>query len=129
MDKVVHFEISVDDLPRAKAFYGGLFGWQIFEVPGTGYYIVRTVAIDDKQMPKESGAINGGMMKRITPNLPPVLVINVPSIDVYLKNIERTGGKVLVPKMQVNAMGHYARFADPEGNILALWEDIPSGPT
>ena len=28
MDGVVHFEIPVDDLERAKAFYGTVFDWE-----------------------------------------------------------------------------------------------------
>jgi len=27
MGRVVHFEIHVDDIERAKAFYGSVFGW------------------------------------------------------------------------------------------------------
>ena len=29
MDGVVHFEIPVDDLERAKAFYGTVFDWEL----------------------------------------------------------------------------------------------------
>ncbi len=29
MDKVVHFEIPVDDLDRAKKFYSSIFGWEL----------------------------------------------------------------------------------------------------
>jgi len=29
MDKVVHFEIPADDVARATAFYGSVFGWDM----------------------------------------------------------------------------------------------------
>jgi predicted enzyme related to lactoylglutathione lyase len=29
MDKGVHFEIPVDDVARAKGFYGSIFGWEL----------------------------------------------------------------------------------------------------
>ena len=64
MDKVVHFEVPADDLERAKKFYASTFGWQLQDMPDMGYVIARTVETDEKFMPKESGAINGGMAKR-----------------------------------------------------------------
>ena len=70
MDKVVHFEIPVDDEDRAKAFYGGVFDWAVQDNDmggGMNYVTVGTVATDEKMMPTEPGAINGGMMKRTDP--------------------------------------------------------------
>ena len=32
MNKVVHFEIPAEDLPRARSFYGSLFGWELPEM-------------------------------------------------------------------------------------------------
>ena len=63
MDKVVHFEIPADDMKRAQDFYKNLFGWKISEVPGVNYYFVITTEVDEKNMAKEPGAINGGMLK------------------------------------------------------------------
>jgi predicted enzyme related to lactoylglutathione lyase len=57
--KVVHFEIPADDVERAKGFYGSIFGWQLDDVPGLDYTIVRTVDVDERQLPTEPGAING----------------------------------------------------------------------
>ena len=87
MDKVVHFEIPADDLKRAQDFYNKMFGWQINQVPDVDmtYYMVNTTEVGDNHMPKEPGAINGGMMKRSTPDESPVIVVDVSSIDDYLK--------------------------------------------
>ena len=128
MDKVVHFEIPANDMERAQKFYKSIFGWEINKVPmpGMDYYIVKTVATDEKQMPMEPGAINGGMQKRMVPNESPVLVINVPSLDEYLKKVETAGGKIVMPKMQVGDMGLYARVSDTEGNVIGLWQDLKS---
>lgn len=59
MDKVVHFEIPVDNVEKAKKFYKDVFNWEVESYPGMDYTMCRTVAIDDKHMPKEVGAING----------------------------------------------------------------------
>ena len=124
MDKVVHFEIPADDMARAKKFYQDIFGWELMDIPGMEYTIVHTVAVDKDNMPLEAGAINGGITKRIPTEKNPVLVINIPSIDDYVKKVAKAGGKVIAPKQDVMGMGLYARVADTEGNVIGLWEDI-----
>jgi predicted enzyme related to lactoylglutathione lyase len=124
MDKVVHFEIPADNLDRAKKFYQSLFGWQITDIPEMNYTIVNTVPVDENNMPKEPGAINGGMLKRNHAGEQPVIVINVSSVDEYLKKVEKAGGKTVMPKVQVGEMGLYARVTDTEGNVIGLWEHL-----
>lgn len=127
MDKVVHFEIPVDDLTRAKKFYGSIFSWQLKDMSmpgGMNYTMVRTVPVDEKQMPKEPGAINGGMMQRSKHVSSPVIAINVSSVDQYVKKVTAAGGKVVMPKMEIGGMGFYAYVADTEGNVIGLWEDL-----
>ena len=88
MDKVVHFEIPVDDSARAKEFYGSIFDWDLDEADmggGVTYTTVGTVATDEKMLPKEPGAINGGLMKRTSDTPTPVITIQVDSIDDTLK--------------------------------------------
>ena len=123
MDKVVHFEISADDISRARKFYEGLFGWKMNEVR-MDYHLVSTVETDETGMPKQPGAINGGMMKRNAPGESPVVVIKVASIDEHLKKIPSAGGKVVLPKQPVGDFGLYARISDTEGNIIGLWQDV-----
>jgi predicted enzyme related to lactoylglutathione lyase len=122
MDKVIYFEIPADNVGRAQDFYKDIFGWKIVQVPGMDYYFVTTVEADQNMVPKEPGAINGGMLKRGTPSEQPVIVIQVPSIDEYLKKIPSRGGKVILPKMIVGIFGFYARVTDTEGNVIGLWE-------
>ena len=124
MDKIVHFEIPADDLPRAKKFYGTTFGWQLDDMEGMDYTIVRTVSVDDEQQPTEPGAINGGMMKRSPDTPAPVITVNVDSVDDALKKIEASGGSVVTPKQEIPGMGSFAYFKDTEGNTLGLWENV-----
>lgn len=127
MNKVVHFEIPADDLDRAKKFYNETFGWELQDIPGgQPYTIVHTVAVDENQMPKESGAINGGLLPRAQSEVvkSPSLTIDVPSIDDYVKKVEAAGGKVVKAKVPVMDMGFVAYFQDPEGNVMGLWETV-----
>lgn len=128
MNKVVHFEIPADNLGRAEKFYKEVFGWGINKVPpmpgGDEYLMVTTVETDEKQMPKEAGAINGGLMKRTPDMKGSVIVINVPNLEEHLKKIEQAGGKVVVPTQKVMDMGLYARVSDTEGNVIGIWQDL-----
>lgn len=124
MDKVVHFEIPFEDKKRAMGFYSKLFGWKLNDLPEMNYIMVNTVETDKKNMPKEKGAINGGMMqKRDEPGT--VIVLQVSSVDKYLKKAESMGAKIAMPKIKVGDMGYNARIIDTEGNLIGLWENIP----
>ena len=123
MDKVVHFEIPADNLARAKKFYNTVFGWKMNEIPEMEYVMVGTVESDENGMPKETGAINGGMLERQDPVKSPVITINVKNIDQAAEAIEKNGGKIVRPKMAVGDMGYAAYFKDTEGNVIGLWQN------
>ena len=125
MDKVVHFEIPVDDEGRAKEFYASAFDWQLDDNDmggGNIYTTATTVAIDEQMRPKEPGAINGGIMKRSSQTSTPVITIGVDSIDDALKKIEASGGSTITPRTPIPDMGAFAYFKDSEGNTMGLWE-------
>ncbi len=124
MDKVTHFEIPADNVDRAKDFYKNVFDWEIVPMPEMNYTIVRTVEVDDKQMPKEVAAINGGIAKRNENFKSPVIVMNVVDIDKSVEKIKKAGGQVLGEKMQVGDMGLYIYAKDPEGNVIGVWQNL-----
>ncbi len=126
MNKVVHFEIPTKKYSRAKKFYMDLFGWKISEWPGnkTKYGMAETTPTG-KSGPTKPGGINGALMEPTAAFEKMTMVtLEVDSIDKYLKRIKTAGGKVLMPKSPVGKMGFMARFADPEGNTVGLWENI-----
>ena len=127
MDKVVHFEIPADDVARAKEFYASIFDWDLTDNDMGGgiiYTSIRTVATDEKQMPKEPGVINGGMMKRSPDTPSPVITIQVGAIDEALKKIDAGGGTTVQPRTEIPNMGAFAYFKDSEGNTMGLWESF-----
>ncbi len=127
MDKVVHFEIPADDLQRAKKFYETVFGWKIekYPMPEGEYYGLHTVETDSKtQMPKEPGAINGGMMKRSAVVKTPLVAVDVKDIEKTLKKVVSEGGKILMPTTKVGDMGLYAYVKDTEGNLVGVWQNL-----
>ena len=127
MDKVVHFEIPVDDTARAREFYGSAFGWDLNEADmggGNIYTTVTTTAIDEStRLPTEPGAINGGLTQRTADTPTPVITIGVDSIDESLKKVEAGGGSIVQPRTEIPA-GAFAYFKDSEGNVVGLWENF-----
>ena len=122
MDKVVHFEIPAADIERAKKFYKSVFTWKMESIPGIEYIMIGTTPTDDKGMPQEIGAINGGMMKRQKPITSPIITIGVEDIEDSMKKIKKMGGEIVRGKMQVGEFGYAAYFKDLEGNIIGLWQ-------
>jgi predicted enzyme related to lactoylglutathione lyase len=123
MGKVVHFEIPADDLPRAKKFYSTVFDWKASDVPEMEYVMLGTTESDENGMPKQPGAINGGMMKRQDPLKHPVVTIDVENIDDSLAKVEKNGGQVVREKLAVGDMGFTAYIKDSEGNVIGLWQN------
>jgi uncharacterized protein len=127
MDKVVHFEIPVDDRARAKEFYASVFDWDVEDQDmggGSVYTTVGTVEVDEKMTPKEPGAINGGLMDRTKDTPAPVVTIGVDAIDDSLKKVEASGGTTITPRTPIPNMGAFAYFKDTEGNVVGLWETM-----
>jgi predicted enzyme related to lactoylglutathione lyase len=123
MDSVVHFEIPADDLKRASAFYKKAFGWTAEEFMGMGYWMLGTTESNEQGIPKNPGAINGGMGKREGPLKSIVVTINVKDIEKALEKIEKSGGKTVQKKQPVGDMGFTAYFKDSEGNIVGLYQN------
>lgn len=117
MPTIVHFDIPVDDLERAKRFCARLFGWK-FEKPieKMEYYLIDTEDLERNPGP------GGGMGKREMAEQKIMNYIGVTSVDEYLAKIENLGGKVLMQKTAVTGMGYLAICMDTENNPFGLWE-------
>jgi predicted enzyme related to lactoylglutathione lyase len=123
MAKVVHFEIPFDNKERAMKFYTDTFGWQLMDMPQMDYVMAQSVEVDDKQMPKEAGAINGGLFQRPKEAPNPTIFLDVTSVDQAIKKVQAAGGKVVTPTTPIPGMGAYARVTDTEGNVIGLYQN------
>ncbi|HCC05587.1 MAG: Glyoxalase [Parcubacteria group bacterium GW2011_GWA2_43_11] len=128
MNKVTHFEIVAIDLKRAMDFYTKVFDWRFekWEDPDMDmeYWMVMTVP------PKTPGAINGGLRKEMGTDTKErtksvngfVCTVEVASLDDILKKVEAHGGEILMPKMHMAKVGHFASCLDSEGNVFSIME-------
>jgi uncharacterized protein len=122
MNKVQHFEITADDINRAKKFYSKVFGWEMKSIPEMNYTMMHTGKTDEKGMINEIGVINGGMMKRTNKIKNPVITISVDNIKKSIKNVLENGGKLIIDKMPVGDMGFTAYIKDSEDNVIGLFQ-------
>jgi predicted enzyme related to lactoylglutathione lyase len=120
MPRVIHFEISAEKPERAIKFYEKVFGWKIEKWQGpVEYWLIMT----GKE--KEQG-IDGGLARRTESEPSIVNTIDVPSVDEYIKKIEKNGGTITSPKHAVPGVGYLAYFNDPEGNIFGIMQEDKS---
>lgn len=121
MNRVVHFEINVDDPERAIKFYTQVFGWTVnkWENPGLDYWLVMT---GDEKEP----GINGGIGKRMHPSATTINIIDVKSIDESIEKVKASGGDVVMPKTTVPSVGYLAYCKDTEGNVFGMMQMDPN---
>lgn len=132
-NRPVHFEIHVDDIARAKKFYGNVFGWEFQEWPMPGGEPYIGVITDSTSSPQAAGekskepGINGGMLKRPCPAPKPeqganayVTTMVVENFDEMTKKILTSGGTVAMPKFAIAGMAWQGYFLDTEGNTFGI---------
>jgi predicted enzyme related to lactoylglutathione lyase len=122
MSRVVHFEIGIDNPPRAIKFYTDVFGWKVdqWQTPQgpMDYWLVTTGK-------KREMGIDGALAPRSNYPQPVVNTISVPSVDEYMTKIKAAGGQVLTEKMPIPTIGWFATCKDSEGNIFGILENDP----
>jgi len=111
---IVHVEIPVTDLSRAKEFYSKLFGWNVNIIPQMSYALFETGSEPNGGFNKVNKVKAGGV----------VFYMGVDNIEKKLKEIERAGGKTLRKKTEVPGFGWNATFKDIFGNILGLFTQL-----
>ncbi len=123
MDKVTSFELPADNMKRAQKFFEDVFDWEFETWEKNDYAHIKTVEMDKNWVPKEKGAINGGLFKRMKKTDKPLVVVEVDSIDDTLAKVTKAKGKVVTEKQPVEEWGFWAEIMDTEGNIMELWEE------
>ena len=128
MSRVVHFEIQVDDLERAKEFYGSVFGWTFqdwSEFTGAPYW--GAITGEDSEP-----GINGGLLERPVGAPAPeqgtnayVCTMQVEDFDEAERRILAAGGRVALPKMALTGMAWQGYFLDTEGNTFGIHQTDP----
>ena len=111
--KICYLEIPAIDINASTRFYKQIFGWQIRQ-RGDG-----SIAFDDTV-----GAVSGtwilGRKAATEPGL--LIYIMVENVAETVDEIIANGGKIVQP-IGMDAPEITARFSDPAGNVLGLYQE------
>lgn len=117
--RVVHFEIVVENPERASKFYNEVFGWTINKWDGgeEPYYMAST---------GEAGTpgIDGGFMSADHFQQKTINTIGVDSVDEFAQKVEANGGTVVAPKMEIPGVGYIAYCKDTEGVVFGIFQNL-----
>ena len=111
--KICYVEMPATDIARSADFYKAVFGWNIRQ-RGDG-----ATAFDDG-VGEVSGAWVRGRPNSAKPGL--LIYIMVDSVEATIKKVIAAGGKIVQP-LGADAPEITARFADPAGNVLGLYQE------
>ncbi len=113
-------QLNVSDPAKAKAFYGGLFGWGA----------------------NETGSLDGGAYTQFTMGksmiagmMPMPAGVDAPShwltyfavadVDASHALVSKHGGKSFVPPSDIPGIGRFCVVADPQGSCFAMAKFLP----
>ena|SRR5437870_13561945 len=114
--KVCYIEIPAIDISASRSFYKEVFGWQIRQRND------GSIAFDDT-VGEVSGTWVLGRRAATEPGL--LIYIMVDSVATTIDAVIAKGGRIVQP-IGMDAPEVTARFSDPAGNILGLYQE-PTG--
>jgi len=111
------FEIPVRDMDRAQRFYEALFDAPLRrEQMGE-----QTLAVFGYDERGTGGCLIAGELYQPSAQGTVVYLNAAPSLDAVLARVERAGGRIATPKVQLPGdMGAFAHIVDSEGNRVGL---------
>lgn len=110
--KICYIEIPAIDVQRSAEFYEKVFGWRIRQ-RGDG-----AIAFDDT-----TGEVSGTWITGRPPATSPglLLYIMVDSVAATIDSVVAHGGELVQP-IGADAPEITARFRDPAGNVIGLYQ-------
>jgi len=112
--KICYIELPADDVQRSADFYAAVFGWSIRR-RGDG-----RLAFDDA-----TGEVSGTWVQGRQPATPGLLVyVMVDSVAEVMESVRAHGGEI-VQEIGGDAPEITARFRDPGGNVIGLYQEPP----
>lgn len=114
--KICYVEMPTTDIARSAAFYSKVFGWQVRKRSN------GSTAFDDT-----TGQVSGTWVLKRPPSVTPglLLYIMVDDAEATIETIQANGGEIVQP-IGADAPEITARFRDPGGNVIGLYQE-PKG--
>ncbi len=111
--KICYLEVPATDVAASAGFYESVFGWEMRE-RGDG-----ATAFDDT-----TGEVSGAFVtvRPPTPAAGLLLYVMVDSVEAAVDAVVAAGGEIVQP-LGVDAPELTARFRDPGGNVIGLYQE------
>jgi uncharacterized protein len=118
---VTWWEIQVDDVAKAAAFYGTVFGWAFQYPMGDDYGLIMSPAGD------MIGGLDGSSTEAPAPEGRRTRIyVSVDDLESTLAKVASAGGTVRTERTLISEeFGYWADFTDPSGITVGLVTDQP----
>ncbi|HZP23709.1 MAG TPA: VOC family protein [Terriglobales bacterium] len=112
--KICYIEMPTTDIARSSEFYQQVFGWNVRKRND------GSTAFDDGV-----GEVSGTWITGRPPSTAPGLLIYimVDSVEATVKAVVANGGEIVQP-IGADAPEITARFRDPGGNVIGLYQQL-----
>jgi len=115
--EIVHLELPSRSFERSAAFYGKIFGWRAEGAQSGGHLLFET----SRAAEQGASGVRGSFILHALAQAPgPLPFVAVDDIGATLAEVERLGGRVLVPRLALAGQGEFGLLADPDGNVIAV---------
>lgn len=114
---IVHIEFKSSDFARTSDFYAKLFDWRT-EQNASGRYM---------KLDSGDGPSAGWVRADLVQAAGPVTYLLVDDLAAKLEAVEEAGGRVLAANLPFAGGGEIGLFADPDGNVIGLWQRKSGG--
>jgi len=108
-NRIDYIEIPTTDLPRARAFLEGMFGWE-FQEWGDDYFSFN------------DGRLDGGLSKAAAPASGVLLIFYSDDLERDVKRVQELGGSISQDIFPFPG-GRRFHFTDPVGTEFAIWSE------
>ena len=116
-NRLAHFAIEADHVPRARAFYEAVFGWRFQPWGPPDFYLI------------EGAGVHGALQQRAE-SLPRgrkgfECTIAVDDLDRSGEAVIRAGGEIIAEPVTIPGVGRLVQFCDTEGNEAIIMQYEP----
>ena len=115
--EIAHIEFKSANFARTSEFYGKLFDWQMEQNASASYM----------KLAGGEGPSAGWFRADLVQAPGPVAYLQVDELEAKLTEVEAAGGRILVRSLPFAGGGEIGLFADPDGNVLGLWQRKGAG--
>lgn len=122
-------DVSSTDANGAKAFYGGLFGWEFVDITAAdmmGEKLTPDLPGDIVMytMCSLQGKLVCGLSQTVSPDIPTVwnAYVNVEDADAAVARAQELGGSADMDVIDIADSGRMAFIKDPVGGMCGIWQ-------